>query len=280
MGILSMGEITRIVKLETKITNLELGAQVGVGERKVQEINKNTSSTSSKNSDRFQSLLLETVDLPWCNDAHWQAHRMMDLARSGRFADLMEGYSFSAKESSKLALAIDPTTDITQEQWGHAILAYGYGLGMKSRLKPLHESLKFDWDAVSDNLSKMLVGCVGVWADVLRYKVVGNTVVFTWKNTPREHRNSPEMKAMIQEHRYMEQLVEFNNIVPRDSHAPFNALAIASRLVMRERYFDLYGRLQRADKSYCDIEKIVDADFDDDFDDFKAWHAEVNKEAS
>lgn len=261
------------------LTDLDIAERAGGAERTIRSIKKELGRKPSAFEEGLNRVGTEKISLPWSDEAHAQAKRMLDLIRNARWHDLHQSFAFSSKSSVAAALAIDLKSSVSAEDWGHALTAYTFQLGMQFSSLGSHASDREDWEAIVDVMLSLLSGCDDDWAKVLRFKVAGNRIVTAWKRTtPRNDRASEKMKEMIEKSGYREHLIAFNDLVPNDHVAPFNALAIASRFKERERYQDLLARLQRSDDRYQDVKSITDPDFDDDFDDFRKWYAASPKE--
>lgn len=266
-------EMEWVYLLKTEgLTDIEIAGRAGGAERTIRAIKKMAGRRSSAFENSLDRTGTEAIHLPWPAEAHDQARRMLALIGQGRWNDLQEGYAFSSRTSVQAALATDPVAAVSPEQWGHALIAYVFQLGMQFSSLGSHVRYREDWDAVVEVMLALLKHRDENWARVLRFKVSGNRIVLTWKRTtPRSARASAEMRTRIEKADYRNQLVAYNDLVPGNAVAPFNALAIASRFGERERYPDLLFRLQRADRKYRDVASIIDPNFDDDFDDFRDW---------
>lgn len=256
------------------LTDLDIAGRAGGAERTIRSIKKEFGRKPSAFEEGLNRVGAEVISLPWSDEAHAQARRMLEMIRNARWHDLHQSFAFSARSSVAAALAIDPNRSASAEDWGHALTAYTFQLGMQFSSLGSHASDRENWEAIVGVMLDLLNGRDGNWAKVLRFKVAGNRIVTAWKRTtPRTDRTSEKMKEMIEKSGYREHLIAFNDLVPNDAVAPFNALAIASRFKEHDRYQDLLTRLQSADDLYLDIESITDPDFDDDFEDFRKWYA-------
>jgi hypothetical protein len=110
------------------------------------------------------------------------------------------------------------------------------------------------------------------WAKILHSRLVSTAFALQWNQTPRDLRDSPEMRKRVEDARLFETLEAVNDLMPKSHRAPFSALAAASRFKMREKYEDLHRRIVRAAPRFKDPQKLAeDPFFDNDFDDFRIW---------
>jgi hypothetical protein len=108
----------------------------------------------------------------------------------------------------------------------------------------------------------------------LAFKANVNRMSAFWNYTPPSRRSSPHMRRLIDRSKYFERLISYaklNNII----HYAFNALGIASRFKMRDRYETLHRMLVRSAPEFKDPEQVRNSGrnplFDSDFDDFIEW---------
>lgn len=268
-------ELIPIIKGEG-LTDLEIAVRVGICERKLRSI-KNTFGRKPTSENELNFVLTELVELPWSEDAHAQVRYMTNLIRSSRWNDLYQHLAFSSKTSVEKTLELDLTSPVSSQDWGHALVAYHFQLGMELSTLGKHAESRSNWEDVVNTILKLLEGREENWAKILRFKVAGNRVVIAWKRATGNDRASVAMKQLIDDVGYREKLIAFNDLVPKDPVAPFNALAIASRFGEREHYQDLLARLKRANPEFDpdpDPGPVAghDPDFDEDFDDFRDWY--------
>jgi hypothetical protein len=265
-------EWVRLLK-ETGKTDLELALDIGGGEKTLRSLKNIPRDTPSKLADSIETLGLETIDLPWPLEASLQARAMLRLIADKRFSDLYRSQGFLARAAVNRICKNDPTEPLTKEIWGQFLLGYVFLLGMRLSRNTVHIAASEGYDTVNNRLLDALIDKKENWAQLLRFKVMSNSIVTDWKKAKPENRCAAEMQKRIKHRGYFEALAAYNDLIPGDLTAPFNALAIASRLGWRQHYEDLYSRLVKADARYADLSASTDDDIDADFDDFLFWLA-------
>lgn len=266
------------------MSDLDIAERTGGSERTIRSIKKTTGRKPSAFEEGINQTGIEIIELPWPNEAHWQARRITELIRSDKLNELYKSFAFTSNICVTHLRKLDKDDIFSEEDWGCAIIAFLFLMGMQLSRLTHHARYRKDdsWDFVVEMLLELLSGRDENWANLLKYKVSGNYIVIRWKNlSPRgEDRSSDEIKSLLEKFQYREHLIAFSDLIPSDSVAPFNALAIASRLHDRDNYPDLLKRLQIADRRYQDIDNITDPEFDDDFDDFRCWYKSSFKGAA
>lgn len=265
-------EIVWLFKAEG-LTDLDIAGRVKSAERTIRTIKKKTGHKPSLFNGELQRTRAELNELPWSQDAHAQVLQMIELIRRGRYSELHKNFAFPSETSFAIAKKIKPDAKVSEADWGHALVAYHFKLGMQFSTQQNHIAYRDGWDKTVDLMLKLLSKVEANWARILLFKVTANRIVIAWKRTKRSERGSKAMQDLVNATCYRERLIAFNEIVPSDPVAPFNALAIASRFNDKNSFEDLLKRLQEADHRYTDINTIKDPDFDDDFENFRAWYA-------
>lgn len=265
-----------------RMTDLQIAAAIDCDEKTVRSIKKGHKRKATAFAGRLGSLGAEYINLPWSDDADAQVKKMFSLISEKKWSDIYHMYAFSTRLSVVHTLKLDPNSRVVAEDWGHALIAYSFLLGMQLSKNSVHRHYgdKGDWPAILDVVQNLLTKRKETWATLLGFKVASNRVVIAWQQAnPRESRSSPEMRNLIEESGYREHLVAYNDLVPHEATAPFNALAIASRFGDQAQYEDLFDRLQKSDSKCLNVKKILDPDFDDDFDDFRKWYTSCQEAA-
>ena len=225
----------------------------------------------------------ENVELPWPQDAHTQIRRIDRLMRANLWQEIHECYAFSAKHSLNEASAmLQKDVEDVSTLWAHALFAYSFHRAMQ--FSPIRHHIDIyrnceEWCATTEIMLSLLNNRDEDWANILRFKVSANRVTAAWKHTNVSDRTSNSMKALLKSTDYCAAVLEYNNLIPLDVVAPFNALAVASQFRARDQYAELHIRLCKADEKYADPLNIKDEDFDDDFEDFKDWFKSQSKAA-
>lgn len=263
-----------IILKEEGLTDLEISTRVGVVEKTIRSI-KNSSAGIKRASEKgLLRVAIERCKLPWNSDAHEQAQIVLKLIEEKRFDDLHNSYAFSAKVSIDLVSRLVEKDSLSDLDWGQLLFCYVFLLGMQLSASSNHSHYhdSNDWTKITEALISRLESINEAWAQIFRYKVTGNVIVCRWKRTfPRRDRGSAKMMKSVDDSNYFKELITYNDLVPREPVAPFNALAIASRFKRRKLYKDLWERLQKSDRKYSNLDSVQDDDFDDDFEDFFQW---------
>lgn len=106
---------------------------------------------------------------------------------------------------------------------------------------------------------------------LVRFKVVSERLMLKWELTPEDERNSEGWRREIEDYNFFDTYNIYNDLVPRSWEAPWNALSVASRMEMRERYSGLHKRLMSS-KKFKSIDEFRKRDsYDADFRDFDDW---------
>ncbi|MCK7616021.1 hypothetical protein [Roseibium sediminicola] len=260
--------------------DVDIAVRVGSHDKTIRNIKKGLGRKSSAYEDGLEIMVSEFVSYPWSQLAHDQVRRMLGLIRTARWNDFHKSYAFSGESSFNLAMQIDSEGPVSEDDWGHALVAYAFKLGMQLSSLTAHVQHREGWEEAAGLMLKLLGKSNEDWAKVLRFKVAGNRIILVWKRTPHEKRANAEMRELIETSGYSDHLIGFNEIIPKDPVAPFNALAIASRFGNQDRYQDLYERLVKADGRYRNLETLEDPDFDTDFDDFRRWYRSNRKKVA
>jgi hypothetical protein len=199
-----------------------------------------------------------------------------------RFTEIHNNFAFSADIAYSIVESIDlQSPRFSEEQWGAALFSYHFYLAMCMAAGSAYNDVnaKKRFSAIGDKFAAMISNVNCPWGHVMALKITANPIVTKWNSTPREKRDSFEMRELIEHSGYFDKLRRFNEIVPRDPVPSFNALAIASRFKWEEKYKDLSDRLARVDKRYSHPQKVNDPYYDDDFADFRRWLAQQQKSA-
>lgn len=108
-------------------------------------------------------------------------------------------------------------------------------------------------------------------ASVLHFRVMNDQFTLTWDASSATERSSDKWRERIIDMKFIDVMRDYNDVTPKAWQAPWNALAIASRLEMREVYPDLYERILKS-KRFRDINDMrARESYDDDFQDFDTW---------
>jgi len=197
-----------------------------------------------------------------------------------KIMEIHKTYAFSADRAYAAVGKIDADSPpYSAADWGNILFAFYYYLAMLTSNDSSYHNVesKTRFDLCQAKFAAMLATVDAPWATLYALKVSANRIVECWNSTPRAERDTPAMRTMIEQYRYFDMIESFGKIVPDDPIVPFNALAIASRLNLPDRFPPLLAQLKRADKSYKDIEATGipsgpgDPFYDDDFDNFRHW---------
>lgn len=213
----------------------------------------------------IQNALYQFAELPWSKEADQQIFELYSLMVEKSYDEIRKLFSFSSNQAYRIVETIDPNaSSFDEDQWGSALFSYYYYLALTlSKYRNVRKKLE-----VSESICLRMISTVNKpWADVLSWKILANRVVRKWNSTlPKETRASPEMMAFIESVNYFDSLKRFMQLVPFDSTAPLNALAICSRFKAADKYAELHDCLRRIHPGFPE-----DSDLDEDFDDFLRW---------
>jgi len=116
---------------------------------------------------------------------------------------------------------------------------------------------------------------------LLAFKANVNRMAMIWNLTVPVRRGSARMRRLVTSSMHFERLTAYAKEHNTDRAYALNALAIASRFLMKERYQELHMLLVRAASEYANPEQVkmsgCNTTLDDDFDDYIAWWKENNK---
>ena len=280
IGILNGQEIASALERSCSSSITHMASDIGIHDRVWRGIRNGEWRRTAQEKD-MMSLLRQEAGIFWTSMAdeavaeirntrsRTQLHRRMELFMEQSFKALeqtgIENFRFFA----------DDLAEGSQDIFGHFYATATYYNHMaRSREAAIDRHTAAQRFAV---LSDRIIEILGqrpaddLIARLLRFRVRNDQFTLKWEVSGPAERASAEWRACIVDTQFLDAMCDYNDVAPKAWQAPWNALAVASRLKMREKYADLYARILKS-KPFRSIEEMRDREsYDDDFRDFDAW---------
>jgi len=272
------GETITALNRDAKMTSTGIFTYTGLPTRS-QTAEKTRISRKGPHHRPLTELAHEKLALAWTPEAGYVIEDILELSENSALSDIEHRNAFYLRQlrlQISTILAKSPA-QLSIEETSLLLISYHYLVAMR-----LSKQSAFCTDAVVKQYPVVRDACLtflkdrrGLWPKMLTNRIVTQSFGINWNDTPRKRRNSDKMRSLAEKADLFRRYEEMNDLFPKRSGAPHNALATASRFEERHRYSDLWNRLVRADPNYKEMLKTGtrDAFFDDDFCDFFKWAA-------
>jgi hypothetical protein len=272
---LTDGDNLLVLRADANMKSIEIYTRTGMPTRS-QTHEKSKSRRQSHHHVQLRTTVREKVPgLMWNEDAEDVIEDIDTLMEQSAWTEINRRHRFlinSTKEEFDVVCSQNDRA-ITKREFGIVLVHYFFCTAM------IFSKSALATPQVSDGFNRARESCLmflapraETWAGILRYRLTTTGFAANWNSTPRERRDTAEMRALINRSELFRSLNALSDLMPKNHRAPFSALAVASRLKERTRYSDLWRRLVRAASQFKHPDKVQnDAFFDDDFDDFRHW---------
>lgn len=279
--------------LDRKLTLVEIRARKGPSERILQMVRADPGrQLSAELHASLEGIAAEVLTFPWPDDVGERIRRIHELRKSKQMAALRHEFrmwvTFAVDHLTKFEMGEDACFADAEWRLGLRYLVAHYFTALanhgnsadrpaEARAAAIHHFRMFDAELADAAYRKDARYCTNL-ISVLRFKALNNMLALEWdRPSAGKAGRDAELQALV-ERGFVERAKAYNDLIPKEVGAPFNALLAASVLRQRDLYPDLHARLVRADASFADPNAVTDDDFDADFADFTAWWNEKGTE--
>ena len=267
-------EVAVLLKEGTGLTYSELASRLGYSEPRALRrclAAPGGGKMKSVYSETLQIILYELLEMPWGDEWRYPLGNLHAL-REKRFVSQIER-EYGAQAKLITCIANDaPRRDRVGAYFFAAQYHMTFALHPRSqdnRATHIEKALSY-FELVRSELDDD-----NPLESVFATKCVGNIVAIHWNTKPRDQRDSPQMRQLLNEIDFFGRIDAYIDRFPKFDTAPFAALAVASVLNMQERFEPLYRALTAANPNF-----EAYAEFDEDFSNFESWVAQQNNRAA